>query len=157
MSTAAPVPLPAVDFSEAKARLSDLMTSVVHEHQPRLIFRHRGKEAMLLMRPDDLLKALESFHFDARADVSPGEVTIVIEKLGILGFGESLEEATTDAVNELRVYAHEFFEDWAFYSKTKRAEHLPWLLRFALTPPDRQVDLLDELPPDLRQLRQAAE
>jgi len=36
--------LPALDFSEAKARLSDVMTAVIRERQPRLVtWRGRGR------------------------------------------------------------------------------------------------------------------
>ena len=47
--------VPTSDFSPAKARLSDVMTQVFHGHQPQLVSRHRGKEQMLLVRPDDLV------------------------------------------------------------------------------------------------------
>ncbi len=59
----------------------------------------------------------------------------------------TLEEALADAVEELRAYAQRYFADAAFYAKTDRASHWPWLLRFALTSPDRQVQLLVESPP----------
>ncbi|MBI4492052.1 MAG: hypothetical protein HY690_04595 [Chloroflexi bacterium] len=138
--------LPSVDFSEAKARLSDVMTSVFHQRQPRLIERHRGKEAMLLMRPDDLARALASFRFDPQVVYADGgqEVTVVLEQFGVLGFGATFEAALADSVRELREYAQEFFAQFTFYSATDRAAHLPWLLRFALTPPDRQAELLIE-------------
>ena len=136
--------LPTVDFSEAKARLSDLMTAVVHDHQPRLVQRHRGKEAMLLVSSEDLARSLSSFRFDSRVTLDQGEVTVELERFGLLGFGESFESAMGDLVTELRAYARRFFERWAFYRETDRAEHWPWLLRFALTPADRQVALLVE-------------
>jgi hypothetical protein len=134
--------LPTIDFSAAKARLSDVMSSVVREHQPQLIQRHGGKEAMLLVRPDDLARALSAYRFNPGVVFSEGEVTIVVEELGILGFGDSFEEALEDTVVELRRYAEDFFENVALYGNSNRAGHWPWLLRFALTPPDQQRDLL---------------
>jgi len=136
--------LPALDFSEAKAHLSDVMTAVVHERQLRLIQRHRGKEAMVLMRPDDLVRALESFRFEPQVVYSDGEVTVALEQFGILGFGTTFDEALEDAVRQLRTYAQEFFAQPILYGATERATHRPWLLRFALTPPDKQAALLLE-------------
>jgi hypothetical protein len=136
--------LPSVDFSEAKAHLSDVMTAVVHGRQPRLVQRHRGKEAMLLMRADDVARALAAFRFQPQVVYSEGEVTVALERFGILGFGATLEEALEDTVAELRAYAQRFFERPAFYAETDRADHWPWLLRFALTPQDGQAALLVE-------------
>ena len=138
--------LPTVDFSEAKARLSDLMTAVVHQRQPRLIHRHRGKEAMLLLPPDDLARALAAFRFEPQVAYSEGEVTVALERFGVLGFGDTFEAALDDAVEELRAYAERYFAAAAFYAQTDRADHWPWLLRFVLTPPARQKDLLLEPP-----------
>ena len=59
-------------------------------------------------------------------------------------FGETLEDAMEDLVEELRAYARDFFERASFYAETDRAGHAPWLLRFALAPPDRQLELLYE-------------
>ncbi len=134
----------AVDFSKAKNALSEVMTSVVHEHQLRLVSRHRGKEAMLLVRREDLAEMLESFRFDPRLTVGDGEVTAELAELGVLGFGASVDEALEDLVCELRRYAQRFFERFSFYRATDRAGHGPWLLRFALTPSDRQLELLFE-------------
>jgi hypothetical protein len=134
--------LPSVDFSEAKAHLSDLMSAVVRQRQPRLVRRHRGKEAMLLVRPEDLARALSAFRFEPQVVHAEGETTVALEQLGVLGFGETFEAAIEDAVEELRAYAQRYFEDAAFYAKTDRADHWPWLLRFVLTPPERQRELL---------------
>jgi antitoxin YefM len=136
--------LASLDFSRAKSTLSELMTQVVHGHTPRIVSRHRGKEEMVLVATDDLARFLESFRFDPRVTIDAGEVTAELPTLGLLGFGETLEEAMEDLVEELRLYAGDFFERASFYAETDRAGHAPWLLRFALTPPDRQLELLYE-------------
>ena len=137
-------PLASVDFSRAKSSLSELMTEVVHRHSPRIVIRHRGKEEMVLVGSHDLALFLDSFRFDPRVTVDEGEVTAELSELGLLGFGETLEEAMEDLREELRAYAHDFFERATFYAETDRARHAPWLLRFALTPPDIQLELLYE-------------
>lgn len=120
------------------------MTQVVHEHRPSLVSRHRGKESMLLVRPDDLAAYLREYTFRPEVTVDGGEVTVELAELGLLGFGDSLETATEDLLRELRAYAERFFERSTFYMHTDRARHAPWLLRFALTPPERQLELLHE-------------
>ena len=136
--------LASIDFSRAKAALSEVMTQVVHDRSPQIVSRHRGKEEMLLVGTRDLAQFLDSFRFEPRLTIEPGEVTAELEQLGLVGFGETTEEAMQDLVEELRVYAHDFFERASFYAETDRAGHAPWLLRFAVTPPERQLDLLYE-------------
>jgi hypothetical protein len=134
--------LASLDFSRAKSALSDLMTQVVHEHRPRVVSRHRGKERMLLVRTDDLAGYLSSFRFETEVVDEDGEVTVALPRLGLLGFGKTRDEALADLLEELRAYARDFFERSSFYAATDRADHAPWLLRFALTPAERQRELL---------------
>src|SRR5438128_90689 len=96
--------VPTIDFSPAKATLSDVMNEVFHEHRPRVVSRHRGKERMLLVRPEDLLAMLGDQRLEVRAVYDAGEVTLRVPALGVLGFGDSLDEALEDLLQELRVY-----------------------------------------------------
>src|SRR5439155_23738214 len=85
-----------------------------------------------------------SFRLDPRVTIDGSEVTAEVAQLGLLGFGETLEDAMEDLVEELRAYARDFFKRASFYAETDRAGHAPWLLRFALAPLDRQLELLYE-------------
>lgn len=134
--------LPSVEFSRAKSELSDVMTRVVHEHRPSIVSRHRGKERMLLVRTDDLARHLAGFEFDVELVEDATEVTAILARLGLLGFGSTRDEALDDLVTEVRLYAADYFEREAFYAATDRAGHAPWLLRFALTPAAEQRELL---------------
>jgi hypothetical protein len=134
--------IPTTPFSEAKAQLSDLMTSVFYSHQPRLVSRHGGKEQMLLLRPGDLLEMLGNQQFDVMATYDAGEVTLTAPDLGVIGMGDTLAEALEDLVVELRAYAERFFADPGRYAATERRAHVGPLLRFALTPADEQAALL---------------
>lgn len=135
--------LPSIDFSRAKSVLSDLMTSVVHEHRPSVVSRHRGKERMVLMRTDDLARYLGAFRFQLEVVEDEGEVTAVLPTLGLLGFGATREDAIGDLLVELRIYAADYFERASFYAATDRADQAPWLLRFALTPAAEQQELIE--------------
>ena len=134
--------LPSVDFSRAKAELSDVMTRVVHGHRPSIVSRHRGKERMLLVRTDDLARHLAAFDFDVEVIDDEGEATAALPRFGLLGFGTTRQEALDDLLVELRAYAADYFERSAFYAATDRAGDAPWLLRFALTPAGEQRALL---------------
>lgn len=137
--------LPGVGFTEAKSALSELMTDVVHGHRPELIERHRGKEVAVLVAREDLLAMLCDFRFRPRVALGGEEATAVLEDFGLIGAGADFEAAMASLVRELRRYAHEFLvERPSFYMQTDRARHAPWLLRFALTPPDEHLDLLYE-------------
>ena len=97
---------------------------------------------MLLVRSDDLSRWLDTFTFSFA--VAPGEddVAVVIEQVDVVGVGDTFDAALDDAVEELRVRAQSFFERTQFYLETDRAAHVPYLLRFALTPPEQQKALL---------------
>jgi hypothetical protein len=138
----APATLPVLDFSDAKARLSDVMTAVTQQHQPRLVQRHHGKESMVLVDAGDLAGFLAAYRFEPTVVADAGELTMELEHLGILGFGTTMDEAIADLVSELRAYSQRYFAQPAFYAYTDRRGHWPWLLRFALTDEDRQGDLI---------------
>lgn len=132
--------VPELKFSEAKTGLSSVMNEVVREGRPQLV--QRNKETMVLVRSDDLRRWLDTFRLTFRVVLDEGEVGITAEPVGVLGLGESVDEALDDLLVELTAYTHRFFERPNFYLETDAARHYPWLLRFALTHPDEQRDLL---------------
>lgn len=136
--------VPTSDFSPTKARLSEVMTEVFHGHRPQLVSRHRGKEQMLLMRPDDLVAMLADQRLEVLAVYDGDEVTLRVPEMGVLGFGATLDEATEDLLIELRAYATRFFREPARFMATSRATHAGALLRFALSSPEAQRRMLSE-------------
>ncbi len=142
MTTSGRAIIPSLAFSLAKANLSSLVTSVVHDHAPRLLERHRGKETALLLNPDDLRALLESHPIRAHASVEAGEFAISVAEWGVAGFGETFDAATDDVLEQMRSYAADYLGRLAFYLATNRREHAPAVMRFALTPEDEQRQLL---------------
>lgn len=136
------------DFSLAKAQLSDLMTDVYHQHRPHLVSRHRGKEQMLLVGREDLARMLAGQRLDVGVVYDDGEVTLRIPELGILGFGDTYEEAAEDLLSELEVYASSYFQNPARYAFTSRASHAGVLMRFAISSPEERLAMLSEAPVD---------
>lgn len=130
-------------FSRAKTGLSTVMDEVVHEHRPQLVSRHHGREAMLLVRPDDARRWLETFRFTLSVTLDEDEVAISADPVGVVGIGDSVDAALGDLVVELRLYAQRFFERAQFYAQTQARRHEPWLLRFALTPSEQHRALLE--------------
>jgi hypothetical protein len=136
--------VPTLDFSQAKTSLSSVMDSVYHNHQPYLVSRHRGlrREQIVLLARDVLDALLCSDKIEVEGVVDGGEVTLSAPRLGVLGFGESLDEAVADLLVELRDYAAAFFHEPDRYRGNVRDGQYATLLRFALTPPDEQKGLL---------------
>jgi len=135
-------PVPTIDFSPAKSQLSDVMTQVFHGHQPRIVSRHHGKEQMLLVRPDDLVAMLREQRLDVQAVYDADEVTLRVPDMGVLGFGERLDEAVDDLLDDLRAYATRFFREPARFMATSRGAHAAALLRFALADEEEQRRML---------------
>lgn len=146
--------IPSFAFSPAKANLSSLVTSVVHDHAPRMIERHRGREAALLLNPDDLRALLEAHPIRTNASVEAGEFTVAVPDWGVAGFGDTFDAATDDLLEQMRSYATDYLGRLAFYLATNRREHAPAVMRFALTPDEEQRQLLLD---DARRTSPAAE
>ena len=124
--------VPTMPFSPAKSHLSEVMTEVVFLHQMRVVSRHNGKEQMLLVGADDLAAMLSDQVLDVRVVFDEGEVTTFVEGMDVLGFGETLDEATEDLLSKLREYTARYFQDLTRYLATSRRTHGALLLRFAL-------------------------
>jgi predicted RNase H-like HicB family nuclease len=122
------------------------MNDVVHRHHPQVVGRHRGKERMLLMGLDDISAVLESFRFEPRVSVSDGAFVIRLPELNLVSGGATYEDAIAELVELVEEYSEEFLPRLDFYMQTDRRQHLPWLLRFALTPEESRSKMLAEPP-----------
>lgn len=128
-------------FSEAKAKLSDLMTSVVHGHRPKAVDRHHGKEEMLLLGREEVMALLESFEFQPKVSVSGGEFVVRLPELGLIAGGESFDGALDELVELAEEYAKQYFARLEFYRETDRRQHFPWVARVAFTPAEERRHL----------------
>jgi prevent-host-death family protein len=153
--TTAPL-LPTRPFAEAKAKLSDLMSEVVHDHRPVLLDRHRGKEEALVVSVEDLAPILEVFTFDPQVSVSEGEFVMRLPELNLISKGPTFDDALAEMVELVETYAGDYFNRFDFYRHTDRRRHLPWLLRFALTPAAERAQLLVSPAPSERPALQPA-
>jgi hypothetical protein len=140
-ATSKPV-IETLGFSEAKGKLSELMTSVVHDHQLKAVGRHRGKEEMLLVGREEFLALLETFEFHPKVSVSAGEFIVRLPELGLIGAGSSLDEAYDELAELAEVYAENYLDRLDFFRHTDRRRQLPWVARIAFTPPPSLRELL---------------
>ncbi len=120
-------------FSEAKAKLSDLMTAVVHGHRPKAVDRHGGKEEMFLVGREELLAMLESFEFHPKVSVSEGEFVVRLPELGLIAGAESLDAALDELTELAEAYVEQYFARYEFFRETDRRRQLPWVARIAFT------------------------
>lgn len=131
-----------IDFTRAKAGLSEVMTEVVHRQHPKIIDRNGGRDRALLIGEEAIEEAFADHRFDAQVMVDDEEVTVRLADFGLMGCGETIDEALADLTSELDAYADRFLGDYPFYRHTQRAHHLGYLLRFKMTPPGRRAALL---------------
>jgi hypothetical protein len=137
-------PLPITPATQAKAMFSALMHEVVNGHRPQIVQRFGARDEMVLIKTGDLASWLDAFVFPTEVMVEDGEYVASLPQMGLAGAGSTFEAAIGELVEETRVYAADYFDRPAFYAATDRGGHAPYLLRFALTPPDRQAELLLE-------------
>jgi predicted RNase H-like HicB family nuclease len=123
-----------VGFRDASARLSELMTAVVHGHRLKAVSRHRGKEEMFLVGRDELLALLEGFEFRPQVGVSEGEFVVRLPELGLVAGGSSLDEALDELGELAETYAEGYLDRFEFFRQTDRRRELPWVVRIAVTP-----------------------
>jgi Antitoxin of toxin-antitoxin, RelE / RelB, TA system len=144
-----------IAFSDAKARLSDLMTAVVHGHRPKAVGRHRGKEEMFLLGRDELLAMLEGFEFQPKVGVSDGEFFVRLPELGVIAAGSTLDEALEELVELAEAYAEDYLDRFEFFRQTDRRSQLPWVARVAATPPEARRALFTQVPEAAPELQPA--
>jgi prevent-host-death family protein len=156
MSDAATPLLAQEAFAHAKARLSDLMDQVVHDHRLQVIDRHRGKERAVLVSVNDLGMLLEGFEFHPRVSVSDGEFVVRLPELNLIAGGVSYEDALGELVELAEQQAQDFFDRLDYYLQTDRRGQLGWQLKLALTASDERRSLLSPPPPGEAQVAQTA-
>jgi prevent-host-death family protein len=136
--------LPARQISDAKDHLSDVVNDAVRKHQPQLIER-RGESEVLVIGLEEQLRVLRPFVFEPRVTFGR-EVVMSLERHGLVVSGSSLDAAADAMVEALLDYSRDFLERYDFFRYTPHKNELPWILRFALTPPAEQRTLLFEEP-----------
>lgn len=134
---------PPIDISEAKAKLSALMTQAIHEHAPIRVTR-RGEDDQLvgLARGQVLDRLLGDELFPVEMTVEAAEFIAAIPALGQLGTGETVDEALLDLQRALDDFVTEFFSNLRFWEQTTRIAYYRPLLRYLLMDPGQRLLML---------------
>jgi hypothetical protein len=130
-----------IQFSQAKARLSEIMDDVVHREHPKAVRRERGGNEIMYLLPREVLVAV------IRAacvvvDYLPDEdgIGLWVNDLDIGAHGVDLEEARQNLVREVRSYVANFLGELPIYlTWPDRARLVPHVLRLAVARNDAEL------------------
>lgn len=130
-----------VQFSQAKARLSEIMDDVVHRERLTAVRRERGKQEVMYLLPREVLNAMLG---DARVEVDylPDDegVGLWVNDLEIGAHGATVEEARQHLVREVRAYVANFLGQLSVYlTWPDRARLVPQVLRLAVARSDDEL------------------
>lgn len=133
-----------VQFSRAKAHLSELMDEVVHRERLKAVRRERGKNEVMYLLPRELVKAVVD---SARVDIDylPDEegIGLWVNDLEIGAHGATVEEARQRLVQEVRSYVRNFLGELPVYlTWPDRARLVPRVLRLATARDDDELTQL---------------
>jgi prevent-host-death family protein len=132
-----------MDISEAKAKLSPLMTQAVHEHAPvRIARRGETDEVVLLSRRQLLEQVLSQEALAVTMTAEEGAFVATIPGLGLIGAGETVDSAMTELREAVDEHVYEFFSNLRFWEETTHMAYFRPLLRYFLMNTDERLRLL---------------
>ncbi|MDI6709897.1 MAG: exoribonuclease R [Bacillota bacterium] len=133
-------------FSSARKSFTELFDGVWHRFLPALIRRRQAEEVLLVRRDlqQDILKA-----YTLKPEVlreEDGSITMALDVLDIAVNASTLEEAVDRLVEEVKIYAEDYFNRSQLYlNAPNRRGHFPFVLRVWLCDDDEQIRSLLEL------------
>jgi len=135
-----------LDFSVAKAHMSQLMTEAVRGQRPFLIHRRNEDDDLMGLSRSDVLELVGNApRFDPQIEFGDHTILATLPDFGVAGEGATADEAMEALVSEIQSYARSYFANRQFFRHTDRALHYPMLLRLIATDPkDRVRMLLDD-------------
>lgn len=138
-----------LQFTQAKARLSEVFDDVLQHHAARVIERQKSAPVVLLER--DALAGLlaEDFPFTtqmSRAD--DGTVSIWLDQFDIYGRGRDIPAALEDLLDEVEAYVEEWEEE--LHRAPNHADREWWVRRIQLAEGRDEVrSMLFPVPDDI--------
>ncbi len=129
-----------IRFTNARRSLTDLFDGVWHRSLPTIVTRRRNEEILLLRRDlqQDILKAY-TFEPEVLSE-EDGSITLALEELELVVNAPTLEEAVSEMVKEMTVYAADYKERiQVFLNAPNRRGHFPYILRVWLCDDERKV------------------
>ncbi len=130
-----------IQFSQAKARLSEVMDDVVHRDHLKAVRRERGKNEVMYLLPRELLAAALG---TARVivDYLPDEegIGLWVNDLEIGAHGRDVTEARAHLLREVQAYVTNFLGQLSVYlTWPERARLVPQVLRLAVAQDEAEL------------------
>ncbi|MGN0416020.1 MAG: hypothetical protein ACI4FX_11105 [Agathobacter sp.] len=107
---------------------SAVCDSVIHE-KPKFIKRTRDK--MWFSSLDTMSEILAAYKFTADKYIEPdGSITLSLNEIDLVEHGENEQEARLALGKAILEYSADYYEDYAFYSKSpNRKGHIPYIFK----------------------------
>ena len=129
-----------IQFTEARNQFSALYDTVFNTYSPTIIKRKQTEEVALLRV--DLLKMVL-----AKSTMTPevlheenGSVTLALDQLELYSNNDSLETATLELIQDLKIYAQDYLQrPQLFLQAPNRKSHFPYVLRILLCENDEEI------------------
>ncbi len=130
-----------IQFSQAKARLSEVMDDVVHRDRLKAVRRERGKDEVMYLLPREVLDAALGAAL-VTVDYLPDEegIGLWVNDLEIGAHGRDVAEARSRLLREVRAYVTNFLGQLSVYlTWPDRARLVPQVLRLAVARDEEEL------------------
>lgn len=114
--------------TEVRKEWSSICDSVIHD-KPKFIKRTRDK--MWFSNLDTMAEILEAYFFTAKKFVEEdGSITLSLNEIDLVENGAEESSARYALGNAILEYAMEYYNDYAFYSRSpNRKGHVPYIFK----------------------------
>lgn len=118
-----------ISATDTRKNFSETINKALY-HRPQIIKRNRKN--LFLISKDSVFSMLDNLKIDIT--IFKGEDGLYFTENNVLediiGYGETKDKAIDDFINALDVYAHEYYDNYSFYSKTIRGKKdLPYVFK----------------------------
>lgn len=132
-----------LQFTEARNQFSTLYDSVFNSFNPTIIKR-KQTEQVALLRVDLLKMVLEDYKLNPEIiQEDDGSITLALDSLEIYTNNSTLELATKDLVEDLKIYSQDYMDrSQLFFHAPNRKPHFPYVLKTLLCDNDQEIRTL---------------
>jgi hypothetical protein len=130
-----------IQFSQAKARLSEVMDDVVHRDRLKAVRRERGKNEVMYLLPREVLAAALG-DASVSVDYLPDDegIALWVNDLEIGAHGKDVAEARARLLGEVQAYVTNFLGQLSVYlTWPDRARLVPQVLRLAVAQDEAEL------------------
>ena len=132
-----------LQFTEARNQFSTLYDSVFNSFNPTIIKR-KQTEQVALLRVDLLKMVLNDYKlYPEVIQEDDGSITLSLDSLEIYSNNSTLELATKDLVEDLKIYSQDYIDrSQLFFHAPNRKPHFPYVLKTLLCDNDQEIRAL---------------